>query len=100
MTALNEVLQAEQAAEQLIETAKKDAEAAVAAAKTEQQERLAAERTQLQVAEAADAAAQQARIDEMVQKILTDTDAQVAAIEQQFASKKNTVKELLIEELQ
>ena len=97
MTALNDVLKVEKEADEAIETSKKEAEAAVMAAHTEQRSRLDAERLKLQESGEVETKNQQAHIDELVKKIVADTETQVVAIEQRFSNKKESVKAALMQ---
>ena len=100
MTALNDVLKAEQQADEMIETANKEAEATVVSAREEQKNRLDSEKNSLEEAEAEATKTKQTEIDGLVNKVISSTESQVTAIEKQFSEKKEAVKTALLSKFQ
>lgn len=100
MTALNDVLKAEQEADEVIETSKKEVEAMIASARTEQQTRLESEKNKLQEFGVIETKTQQVHVDEQVKKIIAETENQVISTEKRFLSKKDSIKSALMERFQ
>lgn len=100
MTALNDVLKVEKEADEAIETSKKEVEVLVVNAREEQRSRLEAERLKLQESGEAETKRQQAHVDELVKKIVVDTETQVEGIEKRFSNKKESVKTALMKHFQ
>lgn len=100
MTAFNEVLIAEQEAEQSIEAATKEAAAAVTKAKTDRDTVLATTEQTLQEEAIAATAATQTALDAKVQKIKAVAAAEVTVIQQQFSAQQTELKTLLTQRFQ
>lgn len=92
MTALNDVLTAEQESEQAIVAANEAAAVALQAARVAQQERLKAEEEKLAEAAIKATATEEARVAELAKDISTEVDSKVSMIKQRFAGKKDELK--------
>ncbi len=97
MTAFNQVLNAEQEAEQSIKAATEEVAATVAEARAERQTRLKNEAEKLREIKEKTLSDHKLHIDEAVKKIQTDVATQVAAIEQRFISHKTELKSSLMQ---
>ncbi len=91
MTALDEVLLAEQEAESAITAAEAKAEAAISAMKNDHQTRLEEELIKLKEAEAKALTEQEKIVSGLVGKIEAETAEQVDTLEKQFAEKQTTL---------
>ncbi len=100
MTALNDVLKAEQEADEMIETANKEAESEVLSAKAAQKDILESEKKKLEESGAEEMAAKQTKVDSLVKGVVANAEAQVIAVEKQFSEKKDAVKTALLSKFQ
>lgn len=100
MTALNDVLKAEQQADERIEVAKKEGEKTLAAAQVRQQEVLATEKAGLEKQASEAEEVHRVRIGEQVKKIQAETEAQVLVTKKRFADKRGAIKTLLLQRFQ
>ncbi len=100
MTAFKEVMAAEQEAEQAIAQAKNEVEAAVAQARTAGKEHREAEQAALEAAAVKALQDREAEVADMVKKIESDTDIQVAAITQRFGGKRSELQRVLLQHFQ
>lgn len=92
MTAFNEVLVAEQEAEQAINTAKNDAVATVAAARTNHQSEIDSVSIKLQDLEKTELISHQGHVAGLIEKIKSDVQEEVVALEKRFATHKDELK--------
>lgn len=95
MTAFNEILIAEQEAEQAILSAKEEAAKVTLAAKAEAKARLAAETKKLEDLEVASIQNQEKHIAGLVEKIHSTVKSRVDSVKMQFASHKAELKATL-----
>lgn len=95
MTAFNEVLTAEQEAEQAIVTAKEEAAKVTLAARAEAKNRLAAETKKLEEQESTAVLNQEKKIADLVEKIHSTVKSRVEAVKKQFSLHKTELKETL-----
>jgi vacuolar-type H+-ATPase subunit H len=95
MTAFNEVMTAEQEAEQAIQTAKEAALAAVAEAEEAKRVRLVKVEAELTSVAQAETLKQQGEIEDAGKKITDAAEATVAAVRQRFTSRKAEAVKIL-----
>lgn len=100
MTALDEVLKAEEEAKQTLKTAEEASAKAVEEAKTEQQTKLNKEKEDLAEVAKTNTANEQIRAKKMADEIVSDFDAQVKAVEERFEAKKDSLKEAVKKKFQ
>ena len=91
MTALDEILLAEQEAESAITAAGAKAEAAVSAMKNDHHTRLEEESVRLKEVETKALSEKEKQVAEMIKKIEVTTADQVASLEGKFADKQTTL---------
>lgn len=92
MTALDEVLKAEEMAKETVEAAKETASKAVEEAKAEQQSKLEEEKKSLAEAAEASTANEETRVKGLADSIVSEFDGEVKAVEQRFEAKKDSLK--------
>lgn len=88
MTALEEILEAEQTAEQQIAAAEDEAVTAVAVARSAQREKITAEEVTLAKATEAAMAEEQVRVEGLAKVIADNVQEEVASIKQRFDGKR------------
>ena len=100
MTALDEVLKAEEMAKETVATAEETATKAVEEAKNEQKDKLEKEQETLAEAAKASTADEEVRVKGLADNIVSDFDGQVKSIEQSFEAKKDALKATITKRVQ
>ncbi|MCA9362225.1 hypothetical protein KC906_02525 [Candidatus Kaiserbacteria bacterium] len=100
MTAFNDVMTAEAAAVQMITSAKEEVAVAIATARSAAKTRIEEENAALAAAAEAARDAHQSKLNGTIGQFKTDTEAQVAAVKQRFASKRAEFEKLILTRFQ